>query len=121
MRCWIEYQPSYNAFVTLNPYALDVAKAINNRLGFGEKLGSLAGVPIVIKEPIDIAGELTSSHATYAPVVARLRAAGAILLGKTNMPTLGESGTDANTSWGGPTYNAVNRAYDMVRESNKLK
>ncbi|RWE91263.1 MAG: hypothetical protein EOS81_22110 [Mesorhizobium sp.] len=55
MRCWIEYQPSYNAVVTLNPYALDAAKAIDNRLGFGEKLGSLAGVPIVIKEPIDIA------------------------------------------------------------------
>ncbi|MES0039455.1 amidase [Mesorhizobium sp. M0046] len=119
-----QYEPSYNAFVAMNPSALDDAKAIDKRLASGEKLGPLAGVPVVIKEAMDIAGlpstagwEKLSSRAggidlipaTDAPAVARLRAAGAIILGKTNIPAFSDSGTRANTSWDGPTYNAVNR------------
>ena len=44
---------------------------------------------------------------TDSPVVARMRAAGAILLGKTNVPVLSASGTHANNSWAGPTLNAA--------------
>ena len=49
---------------------------------------------------------------TDSPVVARLRAAGAVILGKTNVPILSASGTDANNSWAGPTLNAA--APDLV-------
>jgi hypothetical protein len=45
--------------------------------------------------------------AADAPVVARMRAAGTILLGKTNVPVLSHSGTHANDSWAGPTLNVV--------------
>ena len=45
-----------------------------------------------------------------APVVARLRAAGAVILGKTNIPAFSHDGARANTSWDGPTFNAVDRA-----------
>ncbi len=40
-----------------------------------------------------------------APVVARMRRAGAILLGKTNVPILSHTGSHANDSWAGPTIN----------------
>ena len=63
----------------------------------GAKLGPLHGVPITIKEAFDVAGlHTTSSHPPLkdniakrdASLVARLRAAGAIILGKTNVPEL---------------------------------
>ena len=76
--------PSLNAIVTLNPRALELAKSAG---------GELAGLPITIKDTIETAGLRTTSgsrlRADYvpaedAPAVARLRAAGAIVLGKTN-------------------------------------
>ena len=63
----------------------------------GAKLGPLHGVPITIKEAFDVAGlRTTSSHPPLkdnvakadASLVARLRAAGAVILGKTNVPEL---------------------------------
>jgi amidase len=42
-----------------------------------------------------------------APVVTRLRAAGAVILGKTNVPVFSGSADNANDSWAGPTYNAA--------------
>src|SRR4051794_14924789 len=58
--------------------------------------GPLSGVPIAVKDNVDVAGELTThgTAATDAPaqedaeVVKRLRAAGAVIVGKTNMPEL---------------------------------
>src|SRR5690349_3826621 len=76
--------PGLNAIVTLNPRALDLARSAS---------GELAGLPITIKDTIETAGLRTTSgsrlRADYvpsadAPTVARLKAAGAILLGKTN-------------------------------------
>src|SRR6476620_10230965 len=49
---------------------------------------------------------------TDSPVVARMRAAGTISLGKTNVPILSASGTHANNSWAGPPLNAA--APDLV-------
>jgi aspartyl-tRNA(Asn)/glutamyl-tRNA(Gln) amidotransferase subunit A len=49
--------------------------------------------------------------ATDSPVVARMRAAGAVILGKTNVPVLSASGNHANDSWAGPTYNAAGRDF----------
>ncbi|MDP1837421.1 MAG: amidase, partial [Reyranella sp.] len=63
----------------------------------GARLGPLHGVPITIKEAFDVAGlATTSSHPPLkdnvarsdASLVARLRAAGAVILGKTNVPEL---------------------------------
>jgi Asp-tRNA(Asn)/Glu-tRNA(Gln) amidotransferase A subunit family amidase len=112
----------YNALIFLNPAALDDAREIDRRRAAGEELGPLAGVPVVIKDPMDMIGFPTTAGwsllysktggvdlmpARDAPVVARMRAAGAIMLGKTNVPVLSHSGTHANDSWAGPTLNVV--------------
>ncbi|MBM3604698.1 MAG: amidase [Alphaproteobacteria bacterium] len=119
------YEPFYNAFVHMNLDALAEARAVDERRATGETLGPLAGVPTVIKEAMDVAGLPStagwaplSSEAggidlipeSDAPVVARLRAAGAVVLGKTNIPAFSDDGTRANSSWAGPTFNAVDRS-----------
>jgi amidase len=113
---------TYNALIFLNPAALDDAREIDRRRAGGETLGPLAGVPVVIKDPMDMVGfpttagwaKLYSKHGGVdlmpcrdAPVVARMRRAGAILLGKTNVPILSHTGTHANDSWAGPTINVA--------------
>ena len=118
------YNAHYNAIIFPNPAALDEARAIDRRRAAGEALGPLAGVPIVVKDTMDMHGLPTTGGwhllcartggvdlmpGSDAPVVARMRAAGAVILGKTNVPVLSASGTHANDSWAGPTYNAVDR------------
>jgi aspartyl-tRNA(Asn)/glutamyl-tRNA(Gln) amidotransferase subunit A len=120
------YNPSYNAIVFLNPDALNDARAIDKRRAAGEKLGPLAGVPVVVKDAMDMAGFPTTGGwsllysktggidlmpATDAPVVARMRAADTVILGKTNIPVLSHTGSHANDSWAGPTYNAAGREF----------
>jgi Asp-tRNA(Asn)/Glu-tRNA(Gln) amidotransferase A subunit family amidase len=119
------YEPAYNAFTSMNPGAIADARAIDARRAAGERLGPLAGVPVVVKEAMDFAGlpstigwaALASAVGGVdliperdAPVVARLKAAGAVILGKTNIPAFSHDGARANTSWDGPTFNAVDRA-----------
>ena len=116
------HNPRLNAIIFVNPRALVDARAIDARRRSGETLGPLAGVPVVVKDTMDMVGfpstggwSLLCSKTggvdlmpgTDSPVVARLRAAGAIILGKTNVPILSGSGTHANDSWAGPTLNAV--------------
>ncbi|TLU72613.1 amidase [Lichenicoccus roseus] len=120
------YNPHYNAIIFLNPDALEDARAIDRRRSAGEALGPLAGVPVVVKDPMDMVGFPTTAGwsllhgrtggvdlmpGTDAPVVARLRAAGAVILGKTNVPVLSHTGSHANDSWAGPTYNAAGRQF----------
>jgi Asp-tRNA(Asn)/Glu-tRNA(Gln) amidotransferase A subunit family amidase len=121
-----KYDPYYNTFIAMNPAALEQARAIDKRRAAGEKLGPLAGVPVVVKDSMDMAGlpttgawavlssaaggvDLLPEH--DAPVVGRLRAAGAILIGKANLDALSASSTNANTSWRGPVFNVVNRDF----------
>ena len=118
--------PGLNAIIFLNPDALATARDIDRRRAAGEALGPLAGVPVVVKDPMDMAGLPTTAGwrllhgpsggvtlmpGTDSPVVARMRAAGAVILGKTNVPVLSATGSHANDSWAGPTYNAAGRAF----------
>jgi hypothetical protein len=73
------------------------ADAIDRRRAAGEELGPLAGVPFSVKENLDVAGSPTTHGVKAlsaampsrdAPVIARLRAAGAIPLARTNLPDL---------------------------------
>jgi len=84
--------PALNAIVTLAPDLLDHARQAESRLSSGE-LGPLHGIPLTIKDTIETADIRTTSgskiRANYvptkdAPAVARLKSAGAIILGKTN-------------------------------------
>jgi amidase len=77
--------------------ALKAARAADRALTRNKPAGPLHGVPITIKEAFDVAGlHTTSSHPPLkdhvahedATLVARLRAAGAVILGKTNVPEL---------------------------------
>ncbi len=116
--------PSLNAIVFLNPEALADAHASDARRAAGASLGPLDGVPVVIKDPMDMVGFPTTAGwrllhgesggvdlmpVTDSPVVARMRAAGTVMLGKTNVPVLSHTGSHANDSWAGPTYNAAAR------------
>ncbi len=92
-----------NAVVTLNPLALAEAAALDQRMARGEPAGPLHGLPVGIKDVTPVGGLRTTYgsplYADHVPaedaeVVRRLRAAGAIVLGKTNTP---EFATGANT------------------------
>ena len=117
--------PVYNAIIFPNPDAMEDARAIDARRARGEVLGPLAGVPVVVKDPMDMVGFPTTGGWTLlysktggvdllpqrdSPVVARMRAAGCVILGKTNVPILSATGSHANNSWAGPTLNAVDRS-----------
>jgi amidase len=118
--------PRYNAFIFMNPDAIVDARAIDRRRAAGEPLGPLAGIPVAVKDTMDMVGFPTTAgwRLLYgktggvdllpgrdSPVVARLRAAGAVILGKTNVPVLSHTGSHANDSWAGPTYNAAGRDF----------
>ncbi|MEE2775416.1 MAG: amidase family protein [Acidobacteriota bacterium] len=98
-----ERNPDVNAVVTVNPRAVDEARAVDERVLSGERGLLLAGVPVGIKDVTPVAGlrttygsKLYAEHVADedAEVVRRLRAAGAVILGKTNTP---EFATGANT------------------------
>lgn len=90
--------PILNAVVQLAAdRALDEARAADAALARGDVKGPLHGVPMTLKDSIDTAGIVTTAGTTGrrnfipekdATVTARLRQAGAILLGKTNTPEL---------------------------------
>src|SRR5713226_7232225 len=89
-------QPKLNAFVHLDPErALQQGHTAENLVLRGAQLGPLHGVPLSIKSCIDVAGWPCPAGSVLrmgyiprrdAPLVARLKAAGAILLGNTNTP-----------------------------------
>lgn len=91
------------AYVTVcREQALADARAAEQALGHGGAVGPLHGVPVAVKDQFDTAGVRTTSgsrlHAERVPaqdatVVARLRAAGAILLGKLNLTEFALGGT----------------------------
>ena len=103
------HNPRLNAVVTLNPSALDEARELERRLARGEAPGPLCGLPVGIKDVTPVAGLRTTYgspiFADHVPdedalVVRRLRAAGAIVLGKTNTPEFAAGGNTWNEVFG---------------------
>ncbi|MEJ7582654.1 MAG: amidase family protein [Acidimicrobiales bacterium] len=106
-----EVNPVVNAFVAVDgERALAQASAIDDRIAAGEMVGPLAGIPIGVKDLEDAAGFVTSQgsllHAGDAPaetdseLVARLRRAGCVILGKTNTPEMGSKAHTTNKVFG---------------------
>ncbi|RZS59736.1 amidase [Microcella putealis] len=93
--------PTLNAYVVMNPDALDEARASDERRARGEALGPLDGIPYAAKDSYMVRGlTVASGSPAFADLVAqrdaftveRLRAAGAICLGLTNMPPMANGG-----------------------------
>ena len=111
--------PRLNAVVALAPDALERAREAESALARGEARGALHGVPLTVKDTIDARG-LTAACGSRvragfmpeedAPAVARLRAAGAIILGKTNCPEFALDYTSEN-----PVYGRTNNPHDLAR------
>lgn len=90
--------------------ALAEAAAVDERIARGEDVGPLAGVPLAVKDLEDAAGFVTShGSAAFAggapatadsPLVERLRAAGCVVVGKTNTPELGWKPDTVNETFG---------------------
>ena len=101
--------PKINAIVTMAPSAMDEARAAEAAVVRGDALGPIHGVPFTIKDGVDTAGILTTRGSrlfadrvpdTDAPVVTRLKRAGGILVGKTNMPEFALWGETDNDVFG---------------------
>ena len=100
--------PQLNAFRTVRAErARAEARRVEERLGAGEEM-PLAGVPVAIKDTDDVEGELTT-HGTAAfdgiaaadgEMTRRLRAAGAVVAGKTNLPELAICGFTESKTFG---------------------
>ena len=111
-----EVDPLVNAYVSVDAEgALSAAERIDRRKATGEELGPLAGVPIAVKDVICVRGGRTTCAsgilrdyvAPYdAGAVSRLRAADAVLLGKTNMDEFAMGSSSENTIFG-PVRNPV--------------
>jgi amidase len=91
--------PTLNAIVVeCADNALDQARAVDSARARGQALGPLAGLPFTAKLDYDVAGQATSQGSvllkdlvttTDSPMIARMRAAGAVLIGRTNEPDFG--------------------------------
>ena len=108
--------PKLNAVIAVDPGILDEARAMDRRR---MARGPLFGLPILVKDNVDMAGPLPTTAGSLAlkdnvtgrdaPFIARLRAAGAVLIGKTNLSEWANIRSDYSISgWsavGGQTRN----------------
>ncbi len=111
--------PTLNAVIATFPDALDQARAMDLELRAGKYRGPLHGVPILVKDNVEVAGPVATTAGSLAlagnitnrdaPLIARLREAGAVILGKTNLSEWANIRSDNSTSgWsavGGLTKN----------------
>ncbi|WP_312907462.1 amidase [Natronosalvus caseinilyticus] len=101
-----ERNDTINAFLTVcDDRAREQARAAQRSIDDGDPLGPLHGVPVAIKDLYDVAGVRTTYGSRVfednvpsedSIVAERLQAAGAIVIGKTNTPEFGRSGTTDN-------------------------
>jgi Asp-tRNA(Asn)/Glu-tRNA(Gln) amidotransferase A subunit family amidase len=115
--------PKLNAFITIDSDGAraqaGAAEQAPTALGAGDSLGPLHGVPVSIKSSIDVAGFLCECGSRLrkgfvaqsdAPLVSRLRAAGAIILGNTNVPEFLMAYETDNV-----LYGPANNPWDLAR------
>ena len=112
----IEETSDLNTFITLcRESALKAADLADARIARGEKLGALEGVPIVLKDNISLEGERLTCGSKFldnyiapfdATVAKKLKAAGAVIVGKANMDEFAMGSSNENSAYG-PVKNAV--------------
>jgi aspartyl-tRNA(Asn)/glutamyl-tRNA(Gln) amidotransferase subunit A len=113
--------PTYNAFVAVDAErALAEASAVDELTAKGGDPGALAGIPLAVKDNHDAVGYRSTFGAPVladappasadSPFVARLRGAGCVVVGKTNLPEFAWTGNTTNALFG-PTANPFNPAH----------
>ena len=117
-----ELQPSLNAFIrVMTDEARRDAETADRELAAGRDRGPLHGVPIAVKDIIDVEGIPTTAASRVreghvarsdAPVITRLRDAGAVIIGKTNLDEFAFGTTSEHSAFG-----AVRHPLDPARSS----
>lgn len=111
--------PMLNAVIATFPDALEQARALDAELKAGKYRGAMHGIPVLVKDNIEVAGPLPTTAGSLAlagnvtnrdaPLVVRLREAGAVILGKTNLSEWANiRSNDSTSGWsavGGLTKN----------------
>jgi amidase len=111
--------PNVNSVIELNPDALQLAQSSDKRRAKGTTIGPLDGIPVLLKDNIDTGDKMQTTAGSFAlagkpatgdsTVAANLRAAGAVILGKTNLSEWANFRSFFSTSgWsgrGGLTHN----------------
>ena len=119
IKAYDQQGPRVNAFIMLNPHALEVAAALDAERRAGKVRGPLHGIPIVVKDNYATADMPTTAGSLAlegfetkrdAFMVKKLREAGVVIMGKTNLHELA-SGITSISSMGGQTRNP----YDPTR------
>ena len=105
-----KYNPKLNAYLTVfESEAVESAKRADREIAQGKIRGPLHGIPVALKDIIDIEGYATTAGGVLlseepvendAPVTAKLREAGAVLLGKLNLHEYAWGGTTDNVHYG---------------------
>lgn len=105
-----EHNAVVNAFITVDPdYSLAQARQADRALAAGGQHHALTGIPVALKDTIPTAGLRTTAGSRIledwvpdadAPVVARLRSCGAVVIGKTNLHEFAYGGTSENERFG---------------------
>ncbi|MBR2560493.1 MAG: amidase, partial [Firmicutes bacterium] len=104
-----------NSITNINPKALHEAVALDMERAAGKIRGPLHGIPVIVKDNIDVAGmPTTAGSAAFAGniaqedafVVKKLRQAGAVILAKANMSEFAVSAVDSHSTYGGNVHNA---------------
>lgn len=106
--------PQFNSFLRVEAeYARELAAAVDQKVSAGEDPGPLAGVPIALKDNLCVDGQLTTAGskmlANFKPpydctLWEKLRSAGAVLIGKTNLDEFAMGSSTENSAFG-PTRN----------------
>jgi amidase len=114
------FNAALNAIVNvLRDKAMEAARAADAALAKGQRLGPLLGVPVTIKDSFEIAGVRTTAGAPFlkdhipaadSAAVARLRRAGAVILGNTNVPFMLGDWQSYNE-----IYGTTNNPWDLAR------
>ncbi len=114
-----QVNPSINAIVTIATDVIERARGSDEEVSRGRIAGPLHGLPITVKDTVDTEGIRTTygsrAFAQHIPVqdavvVARLKAAGAIILGKTNTPEMAIPYETDN-----PVFGRTNNPHDAAR------
>ena len=119
--------PTLNAVIAVFPDAIDQARMLDAERAAGKVRGPLHGIPVLIKDNIEVAGPLPTTAGSLALkdnvtgrdafLVARLRDAGAVILGKTNLSEWANIRSDGSTSGWSAIGGLTRNPHDVTRSA----